>query len=90
MEPIKALFRSRKFLLALFAVVQALVFSYFDVPDALWQAIAALVSVLIASIAYEDGQEKSAKRAAPLGTTTGGTIGVGGFILTPGDDADDA
>lgn len=60
MEPIKALFRSRKFLLALFGVVQAIVLSYLDVPDNVWQSIAALVAVLISSIAYEDGQAKSA------------------------------
>lgn len=59
MEPVKALFRSRKFLLALFGVIQALAFNYFNVPDDVWQSITVLVMVLIASIAYEDGQAKS-------------------------------
>jgi len=53
-----SIFRSRKFYLALFAVVQALVFNYFDVDPEVWQSIAALVAVLIASIAYEDGATK--------------------------------
>lgn len=59
-NPIVALLRSRKFLLALFALIQALVMHYLDLPDEIWQSIVALVGVLIASIAYEDGQAKSA------------------------------
>lgn len=51
---------SRKFWLAVFGVVQALVFHYLNVPDEIWQAIAALVGVLIASIAVEDAAEKRA------------------------------
>lgn len=51
---------SRKFWLAVFGVVQALVFHYLNVPDEIWQAIAALAGVLIASIAVEDAAEKRA------------------------------
>lgn len=60
MTTIRALFRSRKFLVALFAVVQALVLHYFNVDPEVWGSISALAAVLIASIAYEDGQAKSA------------------------------
>jgi hypothetical protein len=50
----KSLLYSRKFWLAVFGVVQALVLHFLDVPQVIWQSIAALVAVLIASIAYED------------------------------------
>ena len=55
----KTLLYSRKFYLAVFGVVQVLVLHYLSIPDEIWQAIAALIAVLIASIAYEDGQEKN-------------------------------
>jgi len=45
---------SRKFWLAVFGIVQALVLQYLNVPDSVWQSISALVAVLIASIAVED------------------------------------
>lgn len=48
------LLKSRKFWLAVFGVVQAVVLHYFQVPDEIWQTIAALVSVVIAGIAIED------------------------------------
>lgn len=54
------LLKSRKFWLAVFGVVQAVVLHYLSVPDDIWQTIAALVGVLIASIAVEDAGEKSA------------------------------
>ena len=53
-----SLLYSRKFWLAVFGIVQALVFHYLQVPDDIWQAIAALVGVLIASIAVEDAGKK--------------------------------
>ena len=56
----KSLLVSRKFWLAVFGVVQAVVLHYLAVPDAIWQSIAGLVGVLIASIALEDAGEKSA------------------------------
>jgi len=50
----KSLIHSRKFWLSVFGIVQAVVLYYFAVPDVIWQAIAALVGVLVASIAIED------------------------------------
>ena len=54
----KSLLRSRKFWLAVFGIVQALVLHYLRIPDEIWQSIAGLVAVLIASIAYEDAAGK--------------------------------
>jgi hypothetical protein len=48
------LLKSRKFWLAVFGVVQAIVLHYLQIPDEIWQTIAALVSVVIAGIAIED------------------------------------
>lgn len=59
-NPIAMLFRSRKFLLAMFGVIQAIVLHYLDVPRDVWLSIEALVAVLIFSIAHEDAAEKSA------------------------------
>ncbi len=53
-----SLLKSRKFWLAVFGVVQAVVLHYFAVPDDIWQTIAALVGVLIAGIAVEDAGAK--------------------------------
>lgn len=58
MNGFKTLLHSRKVLIAVFAVVQALVLQYLDVPDAVWQSISGLAAVLIASIAAEDFAEK--------------------------------
>jgi hypothetical protein len=57
-EEMATLLKSRKFWLAVFGVAQALVLHYLKIPDEIWQSIAGLVAVLIASIAYEDGQAK--------------------------------
>ena len=58
----KSLLYSRKFRIAVFGVIQAIVLELFpDIPDALWQSIAALAGVLIASIAIEDMGEKIGK-----------------------------
>jgi hypothetical protein len=62
MTGVKSLLHSRKFWLAVFGLVQVVVFQYFEVPDAVWQAIAGLVAVLIASIAGEDMAEKRAPK----------------------------
>ena len=51
---------SRKFWLAAFGIVQAVVLHYLNVPDDIWQAIAGLVAVLIASIAFEDAAKHNA------------------------------
>ena len=53
------LLRSRKFWLAVFGAVQAVVLFYFDVPEEIWQTIAALIGVVIAGIAIEDAGEKA-------------------------------
>ena len=52
------LLESRKFWLAVFGVLQAVVLQYFDVPESLWQSIAAIVMVLIGAIAGEDMADK--------------------------------
>jgi hypothetical protein len=57
---LKSLLHSRKFWLALFGVIQALVLFYFEVPESVWQSIVALVGVLITMIAVEDAAEKRA------------------------------
>ena len=57
---LKVLLRSRKFWLAVFGCVQAVVLHYANVPDEIWQSIVVLVGVLIASIAVEDAAEKHA------------------------------
>jgi len=59
MDWLKALSRSRKFWLAVFAIVQTVVLSLIpDFPDEVWQAIDGLVVVLIGSIAAEDSAAK--------------------------------
>ena len=51
---------SRKFWLAVFGVVTAIVAQYANVPDEIWISIEALVVVMIGSIAIEDHGAKSA------------------------------
>ena len=64
MQTLKLLSRSRKFWLAMFGVVQTVIFQFFpDFPQAVWLSIDTLVGVLIVSIAAEDIADKS---AAPL------------------------
>ena len=53
------LLNSRKFWFAVFGVLQALVFNYFDVPKEVWQTIAALVATIIMGIAVEDAGLKA-------------------------------
>ena len=62
MDVIKKLSYSRKFLLAMFGVIQAVVLFYLDVPESLWQATTALIMVLIGAIAGEDMAEKANKQ----------------------------
>lgn len=54
-EPIKSLLYSRKFLLAVLALVQTLVLKYLHIDAEVWQSVNAVLIVLIASIAVEDG-----------------------------------
>jgi len=59
--PLRALLRSRKFLVALFAVVQTIVFVLRpDMNQDVWKAIDALAAVLIAAIAHEDAAKGTA------------------------------
>ena len=52
---LKALMRSRKFWLALFGVIQSIVFAALpNFPQEVWVAIDGLVVVLIGTIAAED------------------------------------
>jgi hypothetical protein len=60
-----SLLRSRKFWLAMFGVTQTVVLHYLDIPDEVWQSIAALVGVLIVSIAAEDAAAKRAGSPTP-------------------------
>ncbi|MHB0967797.1 MAG: hypothetical protein ACYC36_15210 [Bellilinea sp.] len=53
------LLKSRKFWLAVFGIVQAVILHYFSVPEEIWQNIVILVGVLIASIAIEDAGAKA-------------------------------
>jgi len=57
-----SLLKSRKFWLAVFGLVQVIVFHYIQVPDAVWQTITVLVMWLIGMIAVEDAAEKLAGR----------------------------
>lgn len=59
-DAIMALLRSRKFLLTMIAILQALVMEYFGISPEVWQPIAAILVALVASIAYEDGKTKEA------------------------------
>lgn len=52
---LNGLWTSRKFWLAVFALAQTIVFQLLpDFPEAIWQSIDVLVSVLILAIAIED------------------------------------
>ena len=54
MEVIKRLGKSRRFWLAVFACAQTIVMAYLNVKPEVWQAVAALVAVLIAAITVDD------------------------------------
>ena len=55
-----SILKSRKFWLAVIGVVQVIALDLLGLNPEIWQAIAALIGVLIASIALEDAGEKSA------------------------------
>lgn len=55
----QSLLRSRKFYLSLWALIQTIVGHYLQIPSDIIAAADAVVIVLVAAIAYEDGQEKS-------------------------------
>ena len=55
------LFTSRKFWIALLAVIQTVLFQFVpDFPQTVWISIDALAAVLIATIAHEDAAESKA------------------------------
>ena len=59
MKPIEALWRSRKFWLAVVAVGQTAVFALLPgFPDEVWQAINVILLWLIGTIAVEDAAQK--------------------------------
>jgi hypothetical protein len=55
------IFKSRKFWLAVFAVVQTVVSHYLQIPQDIWVSINALIVVVILGITVEDAAEKSAR-----------------------------
>lgn len=58
-NPVLALLRSRKFLLALFGLIQTILFQFVPTfPKEVWIAIDALIAVVIAAIAAEDSAAK--------------------------------
>ncbi len=59
MNPLESLWRSRKFWLAVVAVVQTVVFALIPgFPDAVWAAINVILLWLIGTIAAEDAASK--------------------------------
>lgn len=60
-----SLLKSRKFWLAVFGIVQALVLHYLNVPEEVWQSITALVMTVIAGIAIEDAGAKFGGASQP-------------------------
>lgn len=59
MKPFEALWRSRKFWLAVVAVLQTVVFTLLPgFPDEVWQAINVILLWLIGTIAVEDAAQK--------------------------------
>lgn len=67
-EPIKALFHSRKVLLAAMGVLNTVASAYFNVKPEVWASVDALLMVLIYSIATEDAAAKSAPVVVAPGT----------------------
>lgn len=60
-EMINSLLKSRKFWIAVIAVIQTVLFQFVpDFPPAVWQSIDGLLAVLIATIAWEDAAAKRA------------------------------
>lgn len=52
-------FKSRKFWLAVFGVVQSVILHYLEIPQDIWIAIDALIISLITGIAIEDAGAKA-------------------------------
>lgn len=61
MSPILALLKSRKFLLAVLAAVQTILFQFVpNFPQEVWISINAIIVAVILGITVEDAAEKSA------------------------------
>ena len=61
MNPFASLLRSRKFWLAVVAAAQTILFQFVpNFPRDVWLSIDAVIAVVIASIAYEDGNKPEA------------------------------
>lgn len=59
-NPFKSLLHSRKFWLAVLALVQTILFQFVpDFPDSVWVSINGVLVVLIATIAWEDNNRPS-------------------------------
>ena len=56
-----SIFKSRKFWLAVFGVVQTIVAHYLQIPQDIWISVNALIMVVIVGITVEDAAEKSAR-----------------------------
>lgn len=55
---LQALLHSRKFWIAVFALIQSVVFALIpNFPQTVWLAIDGMAAVLIGAIAYEDGNK---------------------------------
>ena len=60
-NPFERLLRSRKFWLAMLALLQTVLFQFVpDFPQEVWLSIDAVLAVVIAAIAVEDAAEKMA------------------------------
>ncbi len=51
---VKFLLTSRRVWIAVFALIQAIVLHYLNVPDEIWQTIVALAGALIAAFTVDD------------------------------------
>lgn len=69
-----SLLKSRKVLLAFLGVVNTVAARYLSIPPDVWQAIDALLIVLIASIAIEDHGSKSATQIQTATLAPGSTM----------------
>lgn len=64
---LKSLLASRKFWIAIVALVQTIVFQFFpQFPKETWMAIDAVCAVLIGAIAHEDANATPDQKAARL------------------------
>jgi len=54
MATVLSIVRSRKFWVAVLGIVQIIVLDHLGLDPVIWQAIAALLAVLISAFAYED------------------------------------